>query len=255
MKTKGILLLLIMLLASCSDETLTDEFNDANGNDNENNSGVLITKVEVVSIQDPLENQIVFINYDGDDRVSSVSNGGESSVLVYNNGELTNVTNQGETLNVEELYNSPYDAFETGQVLEYDNNGNPIKVMFFEEEYDENTNTYSQVEYTAEFYYDDEPNPYFYTLDAAGVIDVLDDVQLNFSINPQSPDLVQARMLFPLNNINRIVYKDEFSAVLFEILADYVYNDDNHPSTATVTGSDAVNNETSVYTVAYTYKQ
>lgn len=255
MKTKGILLLLIMLLASCSDETLTDEFNDANGNDNENNSGVLITKVEVVSIQDPLENQIVFINYDGDDRVSSVSNGGESSVLVYNNGELTNVTNQGETLNVEELYNSPYDAFETGQVLEYDNNGNPIKVMFFEEEYDENTNTYSQVEYTAEFYYDDEPNPYFYTLDAAGVIDVLDDVQLNFSINPQSPDLVQARMLFPLNNINRIVYKDEFSAVLFEILADYVYNDDNHPSTATVTGTDAVNNETSVYTVAYTYKQ
>lgn len=257
-KIISILILVLVLITSCSEDSVTDEFNNANNNDNTNGSvaSKLITKITGVSVQYPTENATIFISYDANDRVSSVSDGTEASVLVYNNGNLSTITSTGGTpFNVEELFVSPYDAFETGQVSEYDNNGNPIKLVFIEEEYDYNSGTYTTVEYTAEISYDTEPNPYFYTLQAAGIIEVLDNVELNFSLNPQTPEIVQARALFPLNNIKRIIYKDENSVVIYEIAADYVYNDVDHPITATVTASSPADNEISVYTLAYTYKE
>ncbi len=265
MKRNIILILVLALLTCCSENSVTEEFNNANGDGSGNNGGdnsggnvpsKLITKIIGTSVQDPSENITLFVSYDANDRVSSVSSGDEASVLVYNNGSLSTVTSSGGTpFNVEDLFASPYDAFEIGQVLQYDNNGNPINIAFIEEVYDSNSNSYITVQYTAEIFYDDEPNPYFYTLQAAGVIEVLDGVELNFSLNPTNPEIVQARALFPLNNINRIIYKDENSVVLFEILVDYVYNSVDHPITATVTATDVVENIISVYTLAYTYRE
>ncbi len=244
------LLLALTLFTSCDDSS-SDEFNDANGDVAQK----LIESITVVSAQDATENETVTINYDANDRVSSVTDGIETSILVYDNNELTNVTGSGETLNVEELYEAPYDAFETGEVVEYDNNGNPVKIRFFEEEYDYMTDTYDIVEYYAEVFYDNAPNPFFYTLDAAGIIDVLDDVELNFSMDIQSPEIVQARMLLPVNNISKIVYKDTDQIPLYEMDADYVYDEDNYPSTATITGTDLTDGETNVYTAAFVYRQ
>ena len=244
------LLLALTLITSCDDSS-SDEFNDANGDVAQK----LIESITVVSAQDATENETVTINYDANDRVSSVTDGIETSILVYDNNELTNVTGSGETLNVEELYEAPYDAFETGEVVEYDNNGNPVNIRFFEEEYDYMTDTYDILEYYAEVSYDDAPNPFFYTLEAAGIIDVLDDVELNFSMDIQSPEIVQARMLLPVNNISSIVYKDADQTPLFEINADYVYDTDNYPSTATVTGTDLQENETSVFTATFVYRE
>ena len=255
-KIISILILVLVLITSCSEDSVTDEFNDANNNDNGTVASKLITKITGTSVQNPTENISIFVSYDANDRVSSVSDGTDASVLVYNNGNLSTITSTGETpFNVEELFVSPYDAFEAGQVSEYDNNGNPIKLTFLEEEYDYNTGTYYTVEYTAEISYDSEPNPYFYTLQAAGIIEVLDDVELNFSLDQQSPEIVQARALFPLNNIKRIIYKDENNIVLLEIAVDYVYNDVDHPITATVTTTLPADNEINVYTLAYTYKE
>ena len=252
MKRNIILILVFALIASCSEDSVTDEFNNANGTV----ASKLITKITGVYAQDPTENATIFISYDANDRVSSVSDGTEANVLVYDNGNLSTITSPGGTpFNVEELFVSPYDAFEAGQVSEYDNNGNPIEISFLEEVYDFNTDTYSTVEYTAEISYDTEPNPYFYTLQAAGIIEVLDNVELNFSLNQQTPEIVQARALFPLNNIKRIIYKDENNVVILEIVADYVYNDVDHPITATVTATSPSDKEINIFTLAYTYKE
>lgn len=258
MKKCIFLILCIIFITACSNDSLTDEFNNANGNDpepTENEFSKLITRISAVSTVDAQENETIIISYDGDNRVSSVSNGQSAGILVYNNGSLSNVAEGAETFSIEELYNSPYDAFETGGVEQYDDNGNPINISFFQEDYNSDTGISQTVTFTAEVFYDQKPNPYFYTLKAAGIIEVLDNVDLNFSLTPQISDIVKARTLFPLNNINRIVYKDDKSVVVFEILVDYVYNEFNYPTSATITALSLVDNETSIYTISYLYKQ
>ncbi|WP_339622796.1 hypothetical protein [uncultured Winogradskyella sp.] len=247
---------LLLVLASCNDST-SDEFDGANPDA----IAKYIETVSVISAQDNSENTLITVNYDANDRVSSITDGTESSLFVYSNNELTNVTGDGDNLNVEELYESPYNAFETGEVTEYDANGNPKIISFIEYEYDFLTDTETEVEYTAEISYDANPNPYFYTLDAAGVIDVLDNVDLILTVNMSSEEAVQARLLFPLNNITGITYRDNNANLVFEINADYVYNDVNYPTSGTVTGTSydedfngEPETETNIYSVAYTYR-
>lgn len=253
MKLKLQITLLTVLAAfmSCSEDSATDEFNQAN----QNATVKLITNLSVVSAQDASENQSVTINYNGNNQVANITDGVETSILVYDNDNLTNVTGEGETLNVEELYESPYDAFETGEVLQYDSNMNPVSIRFLEEEFDFVANTMSVVEYFAEIEYDATPNPFFYTLEAAGIIDVLDNVDLNFSMDVQAPEIVQARLLLPTNNIKKITYKDEDLTPIYQIVANYVYDAQNYPSTGTVTSTDLEDDSVSVYTTTFTYME
>jgi hypothetical protein len=246
----------LIVFSSCSDSA-SEEFDNVNPNA----ISKYIETISVVSGQDPSENTTITVNYDESGRVSSITDGTDSSILVYNeSNELTNVTGQGDNLNIEELYESPYDAFETGFVNTYDVNGNPINVTFYEYAYDWQTDTEEQLPYTAEISYDSKPNPYFYTLDAAGLIDVMDQVELNFSMNVSSPEIVQARALFPVNNVTGIVYKDENGVVVFEMEIDYVYSADNYPTSATVTSTSYdeyegnVETEVNIYSATYTYR-
>ncbi|MAX69698.1 MAG: hypothetical protein CMC76_01135 [Flavobacteriaceae bacterium] len=248
--------LLLIVLSSCSDSS-SDEFDDANPDA----VARYIETIAIVSAQDSEEDINITVNYDANDRVSSITNGTDTSLFVYNNGDLSNVSGGGDNLSIEELYQSPYDAFETGVVNQYDNNGNPVNITFYEMEYDFNTDDYIQVEYTAEVSYDSEPNPYFYTLEAAGIIDVLDQVDLNVTFNTSSPEIIQARALFPLNNISSITYRDDEGVLLYEINADYVYNDVDYPTSGTVTATayeddfnGGVNTYTSIYSATYTYR-
>lgn len=249
--------LFLIVLLGCSDSS-SDEFNDANPDA----VARYIETISIVSAQDASENTTITVNYDANGRVSNVTDGVDTSLFVYSNGELSNISGQGENLNVEELYESPYDAFETGIVNQYDSNGNPVNITFYEYEYDWQTDTEEQVAYTAVVSYDSNPNPYFYTLDAAGIIDALDQVDLNFSVNVTSPEIIQARALFPLNNVSSITYRDEDGNVVYEIEADYVYNSVDYPTSATVTGTsydeDFNGNsisETSIYSATYTYRE
>ncbi|WP_292948804.1 hypothetical protein [Olleya sp. UBA1516] len=251
LKLQITLLTVLAVFMSCSEDSATDEFNQAN----QNATVKLITNLSVVSAQDASENQSVTINYNGNNQVSNITDGVETSILVYDNDNLTNVTGEGETLNVEELYESPYDAFETGEVLQYDSNMNPVSIRFLEEEFDFVANTMSVVEYFAEIEYDATPNPFFYTLEAAGIIDVLDNVDLNFSMDVQAPEIVQARLLLPTNNIKKITYKDEDLTPIYQIVANYVYDAQNYPSTGTVTSTDLEDDSVSVYTTTFTYME
>ena len=251
LKLQITLLTVLAVFMSCSEDSATDEFNAAN----QNASVKLITNLSVVSAQDASENQSVTINYNGNNQVANITDGVETSILVYDNDNLTNVTGEGETLNVEELYQSPYDAFETGEVLQYDSNMNPVSIRFLEEEFDFFNNTMNVVEYYAEIEYDATPNPFFYTLEAAGIIDVLDNVDLNFSMDVQAPEIVQARLLLPTNNIKKITYKDEDLTPIYQIVANYVYDAQNYPSTGTVTSTDLEDDSVSVYTTTFTYME
>jgi len=243
------LLFTAALLFNCSSDSSSDP------SDPPTEISKFIQSVSVVSAQDPSENTTITVSYDTDLKVTSVTDGTQTSLFVYNNGALSNITGEGEPLNVMELYSQPQDAYEFGEVTQYDSNGNPFRVTLLDEEYDFNNNTYTTVEYTAEITYDNTPNPYFYTLDAAGIIDALDNIELNFSSDVQNPMLVQARMLLPNNNPSMVTLRNPDGNIIATVDFEYVYDADNYPTSASVTAIDVVENETSIYTATYTYLQ
>ncbi|WP_299223758.1 hypothetical protein [uncultured Psychroserpens sp.] len=251
-KFLSIFSLAIILFTACDSDSTSDEFMD----NNPDAIARLITSISVVSAQDPTDNATITINYDSNNRVTSVSDGEDTGILAYENGELASLTSNMETFNVEDLYESPYDAFETGEVINYDSNNNPQNIRFFETEYDWQTNSDVTVEYRAEVMYDDKPNPYFYTIQAAGGIAIMDEVELNFSADVNAPEIVQARMLFPSRNIKKVTYSDMDGEVLGDVVADFAYNSDNYPTSGTVTETkydDGVAFEINVFTLTYTY--
>lgn len=246
----------LLALFSCEDDK-SEEFDNANGNV----AHKLIQSISYTSNDSSVESQSATINYDSSNRVTSVSNDQGSANMIYNGqGELVNITSEGESdpLNIEEAYESPYNAFETGEVLEYDNNGNPTKIKFLEEDYnwyyDENgqyQEEYNTLEYIAEVTCDSKPNSLYYTLEAAGIIAVLDNINLNFG-SVATPDLVKAKALLPVNNITNIVYKNEENKTLYTISVNYNYEGD-YPNTATVTSVDD-EGQTTIVNANYVYK-
>ncbi|WP_297334511.1 hypothetical protein [Flavobacterium sp.] len=229
--------------ASCS----SDDSNDTVNNTTEK----FITKIEFTSNEDASKNRTLTVNYDNNGRVTTASDGSGTSLFTYEGGNLDNITGSGSQLLVNDVTSTIYDAYEVGEVLEYDNNDNPVKVKLYERDYD----GVIWASYTATITYDSKPNPYYHTLDAAGIIDVLDQVELNFSMAPQAEEIVMAKALLPANNPVKIVVKDdETNAVTAEVNAVYQYSSDNYPVSASITEKDRYNN---IYThsAVYTYMQ
>lgn len=98
--------------------------------------------------------------------------------------------------------------------------------------------------------YDPNPNPFFYTFKAAGIIDVLDRVNLNFGIS--SPTFIKARQLLLYNNISGMFFKDTLGITQFEVHIDYNYNESGYPITANVNAIS--DRDSSSNTFIYTYK-
>lgn len=243
----------LTLITSCDDDSTSNEFDNANG-------GVakkLIEKIEYDTAQIGQEDYIFTVNYDANNRVTSASNGIDTGVLVYDNNDLATVTGGTQPFSIDELYQSPYDVFEEGDVVSYDQSGNPsvITVIEYSYDYDPVTQLYIETieELTATISYDATPNPFFYTFEAAGLIAVMDRVQLNFSMLPQSPEIVKAKALFPVNNLKSITVKNESGDTVGELKIDYVYDAENYPTSATFTAISE--GETTIQTAKYFYKQ
>ncbi|MFA5514350.1 MAG: hypothetical protein WDA17_05505 [Sphaerochaetaceae bacterium] len=230
-------ILTMSVLFSCKKST-EDEFNGANGDVAQK----YIKRFQV--IENSKESTTFTINYGANNLVSSVSDGNASAFLNFDGANnLTSVTGDEETLDVNELYQSPYDAFESGTVLKYDDKGNPVQISVFEDGYG------SEV-ITGNILYDPNPNPFFYTLKAGGVIDMLDRVDLNFGYS--NPSIVKARMLLPYNSIKTMIFKDAAGITKYEVQIDYNYDADKYPTSATVTAMSQ--DGTSTITLLYTYK-
>lgn len=193
--------------------------------------------------------ETVTVNYNTDGSVSNVSDGTETSSFVYNdNNQLTTITGSSEPLSMSELYQSPYDGYEFGEVLQYDSNGNPKKLRLFERDYDGNI----MAEYTSDITYDSQANPFLHTLEAGGILDVLDNVDINFSSVPTSDEIVAASQLLFVNNPKTFTLKDMDNNVIDTVVANYVYDSEGYPTSATFTHTDNSGN-ISVSTATYTY--
>lgn len=230
------------------EKSSSDEFENANGQVEVR----LMESITASSNEMMSEKETVNFFYDANNRLTKVASGDQFTSFYYDKGNLANVKGDGDIFNVEELFNSPYDAFDTGEVIEYDNNANPKIVKFMEIVYDEETWVEFLVPYTAVLSYDDKPNPYFHSLKAAGLIDVLDKIKLNFDMNANSAKLVQARMLLPVNNLSKIEYKDENGETVAIVRIDYTYDPTNYPTAADVTV--IVGGDKEYSTVNYLYK-
>jgi len=210
----------MMLFFSCSDEsTIEDEFEDVNGDVKEK----LLKRIEGRDAYG--ERAFVIFNYGGNNKLSSISDGEVTYSFDYNSqGEISTIGSYEEgAITISELYNAPYDVFDKGEVLEFDDNGNPSKILTFE-------NGYNSASIIGEIFYDPNPNFLFYTLKSSMVLDVLDKVQLNFGY--QNPNLMKARNLIPNNNIRGMLFKDAQGITVFEAQFDYEYDEDGYPMTA-----------------------
>jgi hypothetical protein len=249
-----LILFTISIAISCSEENVSDVFEEVNGD-------VAIKLMESISVsdtEDSSDNTTVTMYYTNDGKLNTISDGNQTNVFVYDNdNKLTRITSDGDNLNMEELYESPYDAFDTGEVVEYDDNNNPKKIEFLveeciEDDYDYCYDEYEIKIYTAELSYDDAHNPFYHTFNAGGIIDVLDNVELNFG-SSQSPEIVKVKDLFPMNNLSQIIYKNEEGEQLVSLNINFSYDDENYPTSATITAVDIEESEQSVYSVIFTY--
>jgi hypothetical protein len=241
----------ISILTSCNEESVSDDFEEVNGD-------VAVKLMESISVsdaEDSSDNTTVTMYYTNDGKLNTISDGSETNVFVYDNdNKLTRITSDGDNLNMEELYESPYDAFDTGEVVEYDDNNNPKKIEFLVEECIDDywCDEYEVKIYTAELSYDDAHNPFYHTFNAGGIIDVLDNVELNFG-SSQSPEIVKVKDLFPMNNLSQIIYKNEEGDPLVSLNINFSYDDENYPTSATITTVDIEESEQSVSSVIFTY--
>lgn len=241
----------ISILTSCNEESVSDDFEEVNGD-------VAVKLMESISVSDAEDSSdytTVTMYYTNDGKLNTISDGSETTVFVYDNdNKLTRITSDGDNLNMEELYESPYDAFDTGEVVEYDDNNNPKKIEFLVEECIDDywCDEYEVKIYTAELSYDDAHNPFYHTFNAGGIIDVLDNVELNFG-SSQSPEIVKVKDLFPMNNLSQIIYKNEEGEPLVSLNINFSYDDENYPTSATITAVDIEESEQSVSSVIFTY--
>lgn len=241
--------LISIFFVGCSEETVTDQFENANGKVPEK----LIKTIVTESSKSYEEDRLLTVEYHTDGRVSTFNDGTSRNIFVYEKGKLKTISGNSDSFLFEEAYQSPYNAFEEGDVIERDYSGNPTLLEFYEEEYDSDEGGYVPVVYTAEIGYDSQPNPYYYTLRAGGLIEVMDNVKLNMNLGAQVPEVVQARLLFPVNNISQVVYRDGDGEIQYTMNANYVYGQDGYPTAATFTSVSPRYNETASYLVKFTY--
>ena len=232
---------------SCDDST-SDEFEEVNGKVETK----LISSIDVASVENSDDSSSIIFSYNSELQLNSIFDGTETTNFIYEDGNLANVSGNVDNGNVEELYESPYDAFETGQVEEYDDNGNPSVIKFIEYDYDYMTGEEEVVYYTAEISYDDKPNPFYKTAEAAGLIDVMDQIRLNFAAAPQAEEIVRAKALFPNNNPSQVLYKNEEGEIEYTINMSYTYDGD-YPTTATVSTVSEYSDENETYVTTFSY--
>lgn len=223
--SKSILaLLFISLLLGCGgSSSLEEDFEGINKAVAEK----YVKRLEVKDLKYPSNTHTLSIGYDGNNKVSSLTKSDayetSSTFLNYDsNGKLifASVGSSGDVYNMSEFYQAPYEAFDKGDVLTFDTNGNPKKIQV----------TDNGVVLTGDISYHTNPSPFFYTLKAAGILEVLDNVQLSFGLTNST--LIKARKLVPYNNITSMIFKDSAGKTHTEIQFDYVYDEDKYPKSA-----------------------
>ena len=184
-----LLFTVLALTVGCDNKSTEEVFEEINGQVAEK----LISKIEGRDIYG--EKISIIFNYNGENRISSISDGSQTTTFNYSaQGELISSVSKNypndepSIFNISELYLAPYDVFDSGEVLEKDSNNNPKKILVYD-------NGYGSESYIGDIFYDDKPNPFFYTIKSSSMLDVLDQTYFNFGF--QSPEIVKVKELLP----------------------------------------------------------
>ena len=240
MKKQVLILMVAVAFASCSDSS-SDEFDNANGNVAQK----YLSKLQVIPSDASEETSIVNFYYNSDNTLNRISDGYENAQFAYQNNKLNNVTGDGEPYAISELYQAPFKGYEVGKVLNYDSKGNPTEIRLFQD------GVQTSEDFIAQITYDNAPNTLFYTMKAAGIIDVLDNTEI--SMNFSAPrEIIKAKLLLPVNNVVKVVIKNSRGVITDESVSAYVYDADNYPTSSTITTTSE--NEISVEKVYYQYR-
>ena len=122
-----------LLFTACNeDDSVSDMFEEVNGPVAEK----LISTIDVVSSESSEPNRTITVNYASDNTVTSVNDGTTTAILAFDGDELSQISSEGDALNILELYESPLDAFEIFNIDSFDSNGNPAIVTLVREEFD-----------------------------------------------------------------------------------------------------------------------
>lgn len=230
--------LVLGAIVSCSSD---DGFNDANGNV----AKKYITKLTTSGAGNP---NVSTVTYDSNKKVLTASDGQQIQAFTYNsNGSLNRISGGGNALLTSEVMGTIHDAYEIGDILQYDAQGNPTVLELYEDDYF----TGERYTYTATLSYDDKPFAFYYTLDAAGIIEVLNNTQLNFSMIAVNPEIILAKLLLPVNNPVRAIIRDENNMEVARIDVNYTYSADNYPISSQITTQE--DGFVDQYTVLYEY--
>lgn len=241
MKQLKLLLFLTLGVAiiACSED---DGFEEANGNVSKR----YITKVTTVGENEQNVSQVI---YDSNGKVISATDGETTKYFTYNqNGDLNKISGGGDNLMTDEILGTIHEAYEIGDVLQNDSRGNPTVIELYEYDY-----WGDRITHTAYLSYDDKPFTFYYTLEAAGIIKVLNDTRLNFNHPTATPDILMAKLLLPVNNPIGVIIKNEDNEEIGSVNVTYVYGEDKYPNSASVIAIDEsgyVDN----YSLTYEYK-
>ncbi|HAW51542.1 MAG TPA: hypothetical protein DCX54_04310 [Flavobacteriales bacterium] len=230
----------LVVLFGCRKNTIEEQFIAAN----EPIAKKYLSHFQVFSDNNTFDNVTYVINYDSDNRVSSITDGSESGFTQYDeSNELSTVSDKNGTFDMSELYKAPYNAFEEGEVTKYDSKLNPIKILVYEDGYGSDI-------LVGSIGYDPNPNPFFYTFKAAGLLAVLERVNLYFE--PTNQNITKARQLLPYNNISSMIFKDVNGATKYEAQVSYNYDADLYPTSANMMVITPT--ETTSITLVYSYR-
>jgi len=235
-KTVFVLFISGIFIVYCSPND--DGFEGANGDV----AKKYVTKVTVSGDGDSFTGTI---EYDNNGKVISASNGSDIKHFIYgSNGKLDKISGGGDNILTSEVMSEIYDAYKVGDVLHFDDNGNPTLIELYDEDY-----YGDQIVHTAAISYDDKPFMYYYTLNAAGIIDVLYDVRFRF-IAPE--EIVLAKKLLPVNNPIKAVITNQYNNEVETITVSYDYGSDNYPISSYVRVEDS--GYVKQYNANYKYK-
>lgn len=202
-----------------------------------------ITKISGHELSDTNYQSIVHFTYDERNRMvnmisSQLKDGVEddfetNSFSYEQSGKLDKVSSGNTETLVSTILPNKDEAYKIGKVLAYDSYLNPSKLMFFYDEFLGKGNTVVK-QGTVDIKYDDKPFFAFHTFRAAGIIQALDGIKLNFASPTQAPQLKLAKEIMPNTNPIEITYKNEEGVVLSHINITINYDTENYPVSSEV---------------------
>lgn len=155
-------------------------------------------------------------------------------------GRLENVSDGAEVTLISSILPYKDEAYKIGKVLTYDSNANPSILQVYYEEYNEKTHKNETKQGTITIKYDNKPFFAFHTLRAAGIIQALDGVKLNFNAPTEAPQLKLAKELLPNTNPINVVFTLEDGTEVTSSTITYTYDNEGYPTEFTVVQVDTI---------------